>query len=151
MRLFVNLDGVLADFDSQHEKVLGFRPDARKDNVNWTNVRHSKHFYRGLPLTEDAEELWNQLRPYNPTILTDLPSAVPSAARDKRLWVKEHFGSDVEVVSCLGRELDTHAEGRNVLVDANERHKDAWLKAGGIWIYHTSTLQTMAEVGMVKF
>jgi hypothetical protein len=39
MRLFVDLDGVLADFDSHYEKLFGTRPNRRLGNEGWAKIR----------------------------------------------------------------------------------------------------------------
>ena len=49
MPLFVDMDGVLADFDAHHEAVLGVRSDKQTDNVDWLRVRDIKDFYLNIP------------------------------------------------------------------------------------------------------
>lgn len=149
MQLFVELDNVLTDFDSHHAAVLGNKVDYR--NVNWTLVRQSKNFFRGLPVKEGAEKLWSFAEHYDATILANIPSAVPTAAKNKREWVKEHLGSDVEVLTTLGRERHLLCKDKDVMVDASDEHKAQWLKAGGIWIKYQNAEQVIAEIAMLKF
>lgn len=149
MQLFVELDNVLADFDGHHETIFGNR--VNYTSVNWTNVRQSKNFFAGLPMMEDASELWAYLSTLSPTILANIPSAVPTAAKNKREWVKKHIGTDVEVLTTLGRKRDLLCERQDVLIDASEEHKHQWLKAGGIFIKHVNAEQTIAEVSLLKF
>jgi hypothetical protein len=40
--LFVDMDGVLADFDAHHEAVFGVRPSKVTDNVHWAAVRRGR-------------------------------------------------------------------------------------------------------------
>ncbi len=49
MQIFVDMDGVLADFDAHYEAVLGVRPDKITDNVDWSAVRAVKDFYLNHP------------------------------------------------------------------------------------------------------
>lgn len=42
MQLFVDMDGVLADFNAHHEAVLGVRPAERLDDAGWSKVRAVK-------------------------------------------------------------------------------------------------------------
>lgn len=45
MQLYVDLDGVLADFDTGYERAFGVRPDKAANNVDWTMVRRTPDFY----------------------------------------------------------------------------------------------------------
>ncbi|MCL2453242.1 MAG: hypothetical protein FWD08_06305 [Alphaproteobacteria bacterium] len=45
IQVFVDMDGVLADFDAHYEAVFGVRPDKRKDDVDWGLVRAMTGFY----------------------------------------------------------------------------------------------------------
>ena len=39
MTIFVDMDGVLADFDQHYENVFGVLPSRVADNVDWKQVR----------------------------------------------------------------------------------------------------------------
>ena len=39
MQVFVDMDGVLADFDAHYETHFGTRPCKKSDNVDWDAVR----------------------------------------------------------------------------------------------------------------
>ena len=60
VQLFVDMDGVLADFDAHHETVLGVRCDKDVDNVDWNRVRAVKDFYLNIPPMADMEQLWRR-------------------------------------------------------------------------------------------
>ena len=48
MNLFVDMDGVLADFAQHHQAVFGWRPE-KEDNVDWAAVRKVEDFYLNIP------------------------------------------------------------------------------------------------------
>jgi len=57
----------------------------------------------------------------------------------------------VEVRCCLAREKCLHASPGDILVDDWDKHRKLWLKAGGIWIAHTSAADTgrqLTELGL---
>lgn len=76
MQIFVDLDGVLADFDTGYEREFGIHPSIDSDNVDWRLVRGRKDFYRDLPPMPDMRELWDFIEPFKPVILTGIPSSV---------------------------------------------------------------------------
>ena len=39
MQLFVDMDGVLADFDRHHETITGYRSSKLLDNADWAAIR----------------------------------------------------------------------------------------------------------------
>lgn len=144
-KLFLDMDGVLADFDAGYAKAFGIEVSKEADNANWTLVRGHKGFYKNLPLMPDAMELWEFAKRYKPTILTGVPSSVAEAAANKIAWVRKHLGPDVPVIACLAREKYLHAKGA-VLVDDWEKYMHKWLAAGGEWITHKSAAESIAAL-----
>lgn len=151
MQLFLDMDGVLADFDKHHEYVFGYRPDRVADNVDWEAVRRHKDFYLKIPPMVDAEELWKFAKPHNPIVLTGVPWSVEEAADNKRAWVKWYLGPDVPVVTCASKNKCRYAKPGDVLVDDWEKYKDLWIKAGGLWVTHTSaksSIEALKQLGL---
>jgi hypothetical protein len=151
MKLFVDQDGVLADFDRHHIKVFGVKACKIADNVNWKAVRGVKDFYLGIPPMADLEALWARIERYEPIVLTGVPPTVPEAADNKRAWVRKHLGPDVPVICCLAREKSKHASPGDILVDDWTKYRHLWLVAGGRWITHVSAADTdraLAELGL---
>lgn len=149
MRIFVDMDGVLADFDRHHEAVFGFRSDKMADNVDWAAVRAVNGFYSAIPPMADARELWSFLRPFNPTVLTGVPRSVEDAADNKRGWVRLHLGKDVPVICCRSSEKCLHASPGDVLIDDWEKYRHKWEAAGGRWITHTSAASSIEALRMI--
>jgi hypothetical protein len=58
-KLFVDLDGMLADFDSHYEAIFGERNQA--DNVDWAKARAVKDFYLDIPPMADMQVLWARI------------------------------------------------------------------------------------------
>jgi hypothetical protein len=73
VKLFVDMDGVLADFDRHYEAHFRIRPCRESDNVNWKLVRRVKDFFLGIPPMADLEALWARIEPYKPI----MPRAFP--------------------------------------------------------------------------
>jgi hypothetical protein len=146
VQLFVDMDGVLADFDAHHEAVLGVRSDKLTDNVDWGRVRAVKDFYLGIPPMADMELLWERIERHRPIVLTGVPGEVAEAPDNKRAWVVRHLGDHVEVRCCRSKEKCLHASHGDVLIDDWEKYKSLWVGAGGVWITHRSAAETADEL-----
>ena len=116
-RLFVDMDGVLADFDRHHEDMLGFRSCKIIENVDWKLVRGVKDFYLGIPPMPDMQELWDRIARHDPIVLTGIPSSIAEAADNKRAWARKHIGDHVEVRCCFAKEKCLHAAPGDALIN----------------------------------
>ena len=150
MQLYVDLDGVLADFDTGYERAFGVRPDKAKDDVDWNLVRGRPGFYRDLPPMPDLPALWTRISRYQPIILTGVPRNVPEAADNKRAWVNIWLSGTL-VIPTRSAEKATYARPGDVLIDDWEKYRGLWEKAGGVWITHISAVETdkrLTEMGL---
>ncbi len=145
MQLYVDMDGVLADFDKHHENVFGFRANKEKDDVDWAAIRHVPHFFLHIPPMKDLDELWTAISPYNPIILTGVPH-ITEAPSNKIGWVRKNLGDDVKVITCRSKEKCTYAKPGDILIDDWEKYKHLWIAKGGIWITHTSAKNSIDEL-----
>lgn len=147
MRLFLDMDGVLADFDRGHELAFGFRPDKLKDDVDWDRIRKITDYYYTLPPMEDMFELWYGVKPLKPTVLTGVPSVfTEEASENKRRWIQKWLGPDVPVICCRSRDKSLHMQPGDIIIDDWDKHQSVWEEKGGIWILHQSAEQSLEEL-----
>ena len=150
MKLFLDLDGVLADFDRGVEAVTGKRPDQQHIRQMWKALAREPDFYGTLDMMHDAQVLWEFCGPYRPTILTGLPLG-DWAPEQKRRWVAAMLGADVPVITCMTREKHRFSGPGHVLVDDRAGTRDPWEAAGGIFILHTQAARSIAELKLLGF
>jgi hypothetical protein len=147
-QLFLDCDGVLADFDAGARKILG--TDVRTFEARhgkrefWRRLARTKDFYATLPEMPDARELFQAVEHLNPTILTGLPIG-NWAAPQKVRWAAEHFPG-VPIITCMARDKFRHMTGADVLVDDSLTHRAAWENAGGTFVHHTSARASLREL-----
>lgn len=151
--LYVDLDGVLADFDKGYEQLFGERPQRQWDQEaeRWARIAAKGDFYLHLPMMEDASLLWQHVSKYNPTILTGVPSSVLDAVWQKKDWCNYHLGSRVPVLTCASVDKSKFCFPGDIIVDDWAKYQDLWLQRGGKWILHVSavdSIQKLKEYGI---
>jgi hypothetical protein len=149
--LFLDCDGVLADFDAGAKRILGMTPAAFEEHHGrgefWKRLARARNFYGALQQMPDAQELFDAVKHLRPTILTGVPLG-KWAAPQKELWAAEHFPG-VPIITTLAREKHLHMETGDVLVDDRENHRHLWEAAGGTFVHHRNsgdTIRQLAEI-----
>lgn len=138
-RLYLDLDGVMADFDSTFPQVFGLDHRTLADDEMWARINTHPNFFRSLPPMEGALEFFAEIRHLRPIVLTACPkSNYAHVAEQKREWVREHLGAEFHVLPVWGgasKPLFMHAPG-DILIDDYRRNTEAWAAAGGRAILH---------------
>ncbi|MBP2227376.1 hypothetical protein J2847_000656 [Azospirillum agricola] len=148
--LFLDLDGVLADFDRGVVAATGKRPEQLPMKEMWRALSRHPDFFGTLEFMHDAQELWAFCAPHRPTILTGLPLGSWAPAQKTR-WVARMLGADVPVITCMARDKPRHGGPGTVLVDDRERAQEPWEAAGGAFILHRSAAESIAMLSKLGF
>ncbi len=150
-RLFLDADGVLADFDRGARRLLGM---SAKDFIAkqgrgtfWKRLANAGNFYGELPEMTDARILFDAVKHLNPTILTGLPLG-KWAAPQKIKWAAEHFPG-VPIVTCMARDKHLHMRPGDVLVDDREKHRAAYEAAGVVFVHHKNAKESLRELARI--
>jgi hypothetical protein len=110
-QLFLDCDGVLADFHKGATARLGLDPDTYEARHGagrfWQKLASAPDFYFGLPLMSDAMELFEGVRHLHPIILTGLPGG-NWAADQKVRWAAQYFPG-TRIITTLARNKRDHA------------------------------------------
>jgi hypothetical protein len=141
--LFLDLDGVLADFDHGVQAVTGRRPEDLPLKAMWAALAQAPGFFETLGMMEDAGELWRYCAPHQPTILTGLPLG-SWAPEQKRRWVARMLGAHVPVITCMSRDKPRWSGPGHVLVDDRASAREGWERKGGHFVHHVSAGQSIA-------
>lgn len=147
-QLYLDCDGVLADFDKGATALLGLPPDNYEQKHGpgrfWQKLASAPDFYFGLPLLPDAMELFEGVKHLHPIILTGLPQG-NWAADQKVRWAAQYFPG-TRIITTLARNKRDHASEGDVLVDDQDRHRHRWEEIGGIFIRHRNARKSLAEL-----
>ena len=150
-RLFLDADGVLADFDEGARRLLGMAPaqfEAKHGRREfWRRIANAGNFYGSLPEMPDARVLFDGVRHLKPTILTGLPLG-NWAAPQKVEWAAEHFPG-VPIITCMARDKHLHMQPGDVLVDDREKHREAYEAAGVVFIHHKNAEDSLRQLAKI--
>jgi 5'(3')-deoxyribonucleotidase len=157
--IFIDMDGVLTDFERRFEQFAGVTPDEymsqktiqvgeKKANEEFWNLVDKQigvRFWAGMPWMPEGEKLYKYIKKYKPTILTS-PSREESSRIGKGVWVKRNM-SGVPVKFGYGADGKAKFAGPNkILIDDREDNISAWKAAGGVGILFKSTEQVKNEL-----
>lgn len=155
MTIFLDLDGVLANYDKAANKVLGTDNHYKYDFIYgaadyWARLHASGDFFLNMEMMPDAQLLLDALLGYKLTVLTALPKTNGEHVEwQKRQWVKRNIGSGMPVICCKTFEKPDHCKPGDILIDDRAVTRDIWQMRGGRYIIHTSALSTIDQLGML--
>lgn len=147
-QLYLDCDGVLADFDKGATAVLGLPPREFEKRHGlgrfWAKLAQAPDFYFSLPLLPGAMRLFDAVKHLKPVILTGLPRGNWAADQKKR-WAAQHFPG-VPIITTMARDKRNHAKPGDVLVDDQLRHAHLWEEMGGVFIHHRDVDTSLGEL-----
>lgn len=151
-QLFIDCDGVLADFDSAARRLFGRDSREAEESLGteefWSRIRAQGEFYRDLPLLADAMELYQAVAHLHPIILTGCPEGEWSEPQ-KIAWAAHHFPA-VKIITCRSRDKFRYIMNPgDVLVDDYLRYRDRWERAGGVFVHHGSAEETVRRLSQL--
>ena len=146
--IFLDMDGVVADFDTFASNLLGrqigwhqSKFDLTKDE--WEKLGAVDRLYYQLPLMPDATKLVAYVKSlstrFNVQFLTAVPrrTTMPEARADKQAWVDKYFPGMRMDIGPYSHDKQKWCSPGDILVDDRPSNIEEWKAAGGIAIYHT--------------
>ena len=159
-KIYLDMDGVLVDFDRGCRELCGLEPawqngerDEERDRLMWQEMRKIDHFYDRLELMPGAKELFDRLwEKYGEKceILTGIPRkerGIVTAEQDKVSWTRRMLSEAVKVNTVCRKDKQNYCTGPDcVLIDDREKTILEWRELGGTGILHTCAEATTAEL-----
>ncbi|GAB3552173.1 hypothetical protein GCM10027343_37340 [Noviherbaspirillum agri] len=149
LQIYLDLDGVFADFDARVKHLTGKHPHQLDRAHLWKMVNADKRFFAELELIEGCMLLWEATKDLEPIFLTGAPSS-RVFQEQKREWVSRIFGQEF-VVHVVPRKLKQDFSGpHKVLIDDTPENIEQWIARGGHGILHkgdhASTVHALQEL-----
>lgn len=148
--IFVDSDGVCADFDAFYEAEFGHTTKSVHDDEMWKNINAHGNFFSQLPLIDGTLEFIERFKKtHDIVILTACPkSDYQRAALQKKAWFKTVVNHDLMVLPVLGGKnkfLFMQKPG-DVLIDDYGKNITPWIEAGGFGVVHKDWKSTTEVV-----
>ena len=150
-KVYCDMDGVLVDFEKGYKELTG---EDASYNTNpeefWAPItKAGAAFWIKLPWMPDGKQLWDYIKPYNPSLLS-APSREESSKIGKFTWVKRNMPGTKLILRSAERKQE-FATPNSILIDDRADNIQRWKDAGGIGIHHTSasdTIQQLKKIGL---
>jgi hypothetical protein len=150
-KIYVDLDGVIADFHKRYREKYHITPESadKKGEFGKFFVKFiADREFETLELMKDATELLNFLNDMKaPKEILSSTARVEnhsSISSQKNKWLKYHKINYVQNF-VPGKHLKySFATPNSIIIDDTQSVIDDWNKAGGIGIHHTDAKSTIA-------
>ncbi len=153
-KIYLDMDGVLCDFEKKFTEYYGFLSLAKRDRKEWSKdwedfILHKKGFEK-LDWFPGGKELLNAVRN------TKLPVEILSSAGGKKFhgevtaqkikWLRKH-GINYKANIVTGRkEKAEYATPETILIDDTEDVIRYFNQAGGVGILHKDVKETLKKL-----
>jgi nicotinic acid mononucleotide adenylyltransferase len=152
-KIYVDMDGVIVDFDGGYEKLTGIttkEADKKGPEFFWKPIsKAGAKWWITLKWMPDGKQLWDYVKKYNPELLS-APSREEASRLGKRVWVKRELPG-VKLILRSADKKQEFASSNSILIDDREKNIEQWKNAGGIGILHTdatSTIKQLKDLGL---
>lgn len=139
--LYVDMDGVLCDFEGGFEKLVGGPITSETKKQFWKTLKgmtEEEHvnYWANLDWTSQGKQLWSSVANFSPTILSSPGTSMRQIVEaGKRKWINKHLNPQPSSV-IFETSKEKYADKSSILIDDREKVLNPWLAAGGIGILH---------------
>jgi hypothetical protein len=133
--IFCDLDGVLTDFEQGVKQKFNKSPNQLPPGVMWGGINKSNTFFETLPWMPRGRQLWEEIKKYDPIILTGIPRS-SKAEEQKRRWCARELGPDIHVITCSTKDKPKYCITNSILIDDRSDNLVHWNSKGGKFILY---------------
>ena len=153
--LYLDMDGVVADFNAYAVKTLTRKIDGEERWApgEWKRLAANPRLYRDLDRTPEADQLvdacgiYCQDYGYDLKFLTAIPKKndVPWAFYDKVMWAQIYYPDIPVMFGPYSHDKQHHCGPGDILIDDRTINITEWQAAGGVGILHRGDLALTLE------
>ena len=165
--LYVDMDGVLTDFEGDFEKIsngVSFDTHLSENDLKttWGLIdNEGVEWWSEMNWKTDGKKLWDYVLEYEPVILSS-PSRHPDSSKGKFIWCKRELGIDQDeytrspknsrwdvdskIILCSSKSMFAKRYSNSILIDDTPKKINGWVESGGIGILHKNTEDTIKQL-----
>ena len=158
-KIYLDMDGVVADFDKRFTDLAGMGPREFEDkygkNAFWDFIDEGDNkvkFWVGIPPMEGASQLVDYVSKHDYVMLT-APSVKKQSRLGKNLWIRNYTGkifpSKPKVIFKAAKEkhkVKPSLTEKDILIDDKASTIDNWNATGGTGILYQSAPQVISKL-----
>ena len=157
-KLFLDMDGVVADFDRRFRELAGMAPKEFENkygkNAFWEFIDEGDNkikFWVGIEPMKGAKKLISYIAKNFDYEMLTAPSIKKQSRLGKSLWVRNWtnkglFPSKPKINFKFSNNKQDFAAPNHILIDDKKRTIDQWKAAGGIGILYQSAEQVIKDL-----
>lgn len=156
MQVFLDMDGVVADFFGTLERVTGkpYKASQTQEEFNELMEKHvvGTDFFAKLPKFKSVDKLLDILKVTfgGYTILSaPLSNDTEHTIKNKNLWIDENLTALLPNERIYTRDKAVYAKG-NILIDDYMPNIEKWVAAGGIGIKYKANSDKYSEKELLR-
>ena len=148
-KIFLDMDGVLVDFDEQFKELTGQYPkdyeSTHTTDEFWNEIDNAGvGFWRGMKWMPGGEALYNRTSQFDHVLLSS-PSRSEVSKIGKSLWRRDKT-PNTKLILSRSHLKKNYAAPNHILIDDRESNIKQWRDAGGIGILYKSAEQVNKEL-----
>ena len=156
-KVYLDMDGVVANFDKRFEDLSGMAPREFESkygkNKFWDFIdeEHKVSFWVGISVMPGASALIDRVKKYNYELLT-APSVKKQSYLGKILWVRNHndlLGGKPRINFKKAKDkhkVKSQLSDKDILIDDRMDTIERWEAAGGTGIHYKSASQVLNDL-----
>jgi 5'(3')-deoxyribonucleotidase len=144
--IFLDMDGVVADFDGYAEPIVGYKSPGGKryNDEDWDKISADPRLYSKLPMLPDADRLVKEVcdlakqHKMDVKFLSAIPryNNVPWVFWDKIKWIEKHWPKIPVWFGPYSADKQMHYQPGDILIDDRDSNIEEWRSRGGKAILH---------------
>jgi hypothetical protein len=150
--IYIDLDGVLANFDEGVRELCGNSPNQVPPSTLWQMISAADNFFVSLGWMDKGQQLFNTVietfgGEWQIEILTACPKKFQA---QKRQWCLNKLGPDITVHVCnRSKDKPKWSHDSCILIDDSLDLKGPWEARGGTFIHHQNLKETLSALSTV--